>query len=148
MDITTKESTPLSTDITSVSPGHMTVVNATNGADFNSKIGYLTIGLCGMLDNFIVVYVMIRSSKLRRKSYNILIVNQSLIDFCASFFVIAHAMLRDFPTSTDRVIKDIFCRLWYSSLPHVGPLCIINLQFDRNDPRPICCFGASDRTQT
>ena len=116
MEITPNESTFLSTDITSMSPRVMDAGNVTNSSNFNIKIAYLSIGLLGMFGNFVVICVITRSPTLRRKSTNILILNQSLIDFCAAFFVIAYAMLRNFPGSADRITKDIFCRLWFSSL--------------------------------
>ncbi len=120
MDVTTTGSFFLFTHTTLTSSGDAVVGNATNVGDFNTRITYLSIGLLGMLGNFIVVSVMMRSPTLRRKSTNVLILNQSLIDFCAAFFVIAHAMVRDLPSSADRMIQDIFCRLWKSSLPMWG----------------------------
>ena len=115
METTTKES-----DTTSMSSGDTGVGNVTNSSNFNINIVYLSIGLLGMLGNTVVICVMMRSPTLRRKSTNILILNQSLIDSCAAAFVIAHAMLRNLSLGTDRVTQDIFCRLLKSSLPMWG----------------------------
>ncbi len=121
MEVTTVGSLFPSPDIASTLSGDMAVGNnTTNVADFNIRTAYLSIGLLGMLGNFVVVLVMICSPTLRRKSTNILILNQSLIDFCAAFFVIAHDMIRILPSSADRMTQDIYCRLWKARLPMWG----------------------------
>ncbi len=116
MDVTTTESFFLFTDSNLNSSADVAVGNITKTVDLNIKLAYLFVGLLGMLGNFIVVCVMICSPRLRRKSTNVLILNQSLIDLCAAFFVIAHVMIRTLPSSADRVSQDIFCRLWKSNI--------------------------------
>ncbi len=89
-------------------------------AEYKMRIVYVVIGSLGMLGNFIVACVILRSHTLRATITNVLIVNQSLIDFSVSFFIVAISVIPDLPSNADQRAHDIFCRLWKTNLPIWG----------------------------
>ena len=105
-------------------------------AEYKMKIVYFVIVSLGMLGNFIVVCVILRPRKLRATITNVLIVNQSLIDFWAAFFIVTTSVIRDLPSNADQRAQDIFCRLWKTNLPIWGFFVsstynLVTVTFDR-----------------
>ncbi len=117
MHLTTEDSMFLTTDLTPTRSNE----DAVNlDAEYKMRIVYLVIGSLGMLGNFIVVCVILRSPRLRATMTNVLIVNQSLIDFSAAFFIVTSSVIRNLPSNADQRAQDIFCRLWKTNLPIWG----------------------------
>ena len=75
------------------------------------RLIYYIIGVVGILDNGIVLVVMLSSRQLRRRSANIIIVNQSLIDGLASFFLIGIAV------PYVGIPDQMTCKLWLNRFP-------------------------------
>ena len=72
---------------------------------------YFAIGTIGIVDNGIVVVVMLVSRHLRRRSANLVIVNQSLIDGLASLFLVAIMVPY---LGTPNLIA---CKFWLNRMP-------------------------------
>ena len=75
------------------------------------RLIYYIIGIVGILDNGIVLVVILSSRQLRRRSANIIIVNQSLIDGLASFFLIGITV------PYVGIPDQMTCKLWLNRLP-------------------------------
>lgn len=75
-------------------------------------IAYFAIGTLGILGNLLVIVVLLHYKLLRRKITNMLIINQSLIDLTASFFLIATHVIEDMSwvASSSRIGAELFCR--------------------------------------
>ena len=72
---------------------------------------YFAIGALGILGNGFVVFVMFASRHLRRRSANMIIINQSIIDGLASLFLIAITVpYVGVPTT-------MVCKFWLNRLP-------------------------------
>ncbi len=117
MHLTTEDSIFPTTDLASTRSSEDAV---SLNAEYKMRIVYLVIGSLGMLGNFIVVCVILRPPRLRAILTNVLILNQSLIDFLAAFFIVAGSVIRDLPSNADQRSRDIFCRLWKTNLPIWG----------------------------
>ena len=72
---------------------------------------YYSVGAFGVVGNGFVVVVMSSSRPLRRRSANIIIINQSAIDGLASLFFIAVAV------PYGGVRSEIMCKLWLNRWP-------------------------------
>ena len=72
---------------------------------------FYVIGIIGMVDNGIIIVVMLASHHLRRRLANIIIVNQSIIDGLASFFLIL-VMVPYVGVPSPTV-----CKIWLNRLP-------------------------------
>ena len=83
----------------------------------NTKIVYGTVAALGILGNLIVIVVISKSSKMRKTFANILILNQSCIDFIASLLVILSTTTRTSVRDLSGISGDLFCKLWLSDLP-------------------------------
>ena len=81
---------------------------------------YLAVGICGMIDNIFVALVLLTSKALRQSKINMFIINQSLIDFAASAFIIATNFGRDVTIANTRIGREIVCRIWLTNLPIWG----------------------------
>lgn len=77
---------------------------------------YMVIGSFGVLDNGMVVVVIGLSSRMRKRSYNILILNQSIVDMFASVFLVCNSppMSALLPPQPG-VAAQVFCKLWSNS---------------------------------
>ena len=105
------------TEVTSVvSSDTATTLNADS---IVQKI-YLAIGICGVLDNLFVAIVLLTSKALRQTRINMFIINQSLIDFAASAFIIATNFGRDVTIANTRIGRESMCRIWLTNLPIWG----------------------------
>ncbi|ELU05602.1 hypothetical protein CAPTEDRAFT_74399, partial [Capitella teleta] len=80
-------------------------------------IVYTVIGCVGILGNLFVLLVMLRFKDLRETVTNLFIINQSLIDLAASFFIIATSLLRDEDAVPRGLAREIFCRAWLTNFP-------------------------------
>ena len=72
---------------------------------------FYVIGVIGMIDNGIIIVVMLAFQYLRRRLANIIIVNQSIIDGLASFFLIVVIV------PYVGVPSPIVCKVWLNRLP-------------------------------
>ena len=72
---------------------------------------YFSIGIVGIINNGVVVIVFLASQHLRRRSANIIIINQCLIDGLASLFLVL--VMIPYSGTTNSVV----CKLWLSRLP-------------------------------
>ena len=64
-----------------------TYFNSTNNVDrtetyLERSLGFLIIGIIGIVANLFVILVLGSSAKIRQKLVNTLIIHQSLVDFC------------------------------------------------------------------
>ena len=76
------------------------------------KIAYYSIGGFGLLGNTVVLLALGTSKILRKTRTNILIMNQSVIDFlCALFLILTTAFENEKP------YNDVYCALWRTKLP-------------------------------
>ncbi|CAH1800550.1 unnamed protein product, partial [Owenia fusiformis] len=87
---------------------------ATHGANLNMKIIYIVIGSLGLIGNVIVLIVMLSSKKLRSKTTNKFIINQSFIDTSTSLILITSTLFDDINTVPKGLPAHIFCVLWMS----------------------------------
>ena len=94
----------------------------TNTLDADSIVQkiYLAIGVLGMTDNSFVAMVLLTARDLRGTTTNMFIINQSLIDFSASFFIVVTNFFRDVSIIPAGVGREIFCRLWLTNMPIWG----------------------------
>ena len=61
------------------------------------------------------------SVKMRKATTNVLIANQSGIDFSASMFIVLCTFIRDVNTIPGgRIAREIFCRMWATNMPIWG----------------------------
>ena len=81
------------------------------------KIAFGTIAALGILGNLIVIVVISKSSNMRKSFTNILILNQSSIDFMASMFSMISTMTRSPVSNLSGISGEIYCRFWLSDLP-------------------------------
>ena len=81
------------------------------------KIAFGTIAALGLTGNLIVIVVISRSSMMRKSFTNILILNQSLIDFIASMFSMISTMTRSPVGNLSGISGELYCRFWLSDLP-------------------------------
>ena len=80
-------------------------------------IVYILIGCAGMLLNALVVVVLMKAKQLRRKTTNMFIVNQSVIDFFASLFLVATSMNNYNSAGYGGLAGEFYCRIWEMKVP-------------------------------
>ena len=108
-------------DIASMMPTAELEASTVNlDADAILRMCYLCIGILGMLGNLLVIVVLLNSRHLLKAVTNLLIMNQSALDFTASFLIITTSFLRNIDSITTPVGKEIFCRVWLTNLPVWG----------------------------
>ena len=82
---------------------------------YTLKVSYVTLGLFGIPGNLFTIMVILSSSKMRQKSFNILIVNQSILD-C---LVCTTSVLLIYIDSMDVAFSDFqryfLCHFWLST---------------------------------
>ena len=88
--------------------------------DLHMRIIYLIIGILGMLGNAFVAIVILLCRSMRRTHTNMFIINQCLIDFTASFFIITTTYIHDTSLVHGELNQELFCRLWMTNLPLWG----------------------------
>ena len=91
-------------------------------APFNevvTRVAYIVIGSVGLLDNLLVILVIFNYTTMRKKMTNIFIINQSIIDAVASFFIIMQGTIEvDGYDMTRGTIHDEFvCHVWLARVP-------------------------------
>ena len=87
------------------------------------KIVYSILSAIGLPGNLLTVVVILYSSRMRKKPFNMFIIHQSCIDFLSCLVT----LLLQFYNSTAHVSEsgaDIYCRIWVStSLQWILMLC-------------------------
>ena len=82
------------------------------------SLGFLIIGIIGILANGFVIIILGTSVKIRRKLVNTLIIHQSFVDFLASVALVGTAHLSpDDPHGLAGVHADIYCYFVMSKWP-------------------------------
>ena len=81
------------------------------------KIAYVSIAAVGFLGNLIVIIVILKSLTMRKTFTNMLILNQSCVDFITSLLVILTTTTRTPMANLSGITGDVFCKLWLSDLP-------------------------------
>ena len=79
-----------------------------------TRVAYIVIGTVGLLDNLLVIIIIFNYTTMRKKMTNIFIINQSIIDAMASFFIIMLGVVEvDGQDMTSGNIRDEFvCNFW------------------------------------
>ena len=86
-------------------------------AELHMQIIYLIIGVLGMGGNALVALVILQTRSMRRTFPNMFIVHQSVLDFTASFLIIATTFITDINWVKTSLGQELFCRLWLTNLP-------------------------------
>ena len=86
-------------------------------ANFYMKMVYLSIGILGMIGNLLVIVTIVWFRRLRRRLPNLFILNQSLLDCTAGFFLIVTTGFNDIGAVNGAVGRELFCRFWLTMLP-------------------------------
>ena len=94
-----------------------TEVPVSLGANFHMKMVYLAIGSLGMIGNILVIVIILYFKELRRRLPNVFILNQSLIDCTAGFFLVVTTLFNDISVIENEFGREMFCRLWLTTLP-------------------------------
>lgn len=83
------------------------------------KMAYTFVGIFGMLGNAMTIAVILYSPSLRKSFTNKFIINQSLIDFFSSFFILMTNLIRDRSPKVfgDGLAQEIWCCLWMTKWP-------------------------------
>ena len=89
-------------------------------ANFYMKMVYLLVGVLGMISNILVIVTIICFRELRRRMPNMFILNQSLLDCTAGFFLVATTLFNDISVIESAIGREMFCRLWLTTLPTWG----------------------------
>ena len=105
---------------------HLTqTVNETTSAETDNirmpdvymKIASGSVSVLGIVGNLIVIVVISKSTMLRKTFTNILILNQSCIDFVTSCCIMITTTSRTQVEELSGIMGDIYCRFWLSDLP-------------------------------
>ena len=95
--------------------------NATNLkiriANDHAKIAYSFTASLGIAGNLMVIFVIARSATMRKSYTNMLILNQSGIDFMASILILITTMTVKPSDNLSGIAGDLYCRFWLSDLP-------------------------------
>ena len=86
-------------------------------ADDPVKIVYVIFAVLGIIGNLTVICVIAKSSTMRNTFANILILNQSGIDFTASVFILATTTTNKSVDNLAGIWGELYCQLWLSDLP-------------------------------
>ncbi|KAK2145336.1 hypothetical protein LSH36_687g02025 [Paralvinella palmiformis] len=86
-------------------------------AGYKVRFIYAAVGSVGILGNAIVIGVIVTSLSMRKATTNILIANQSAIDFSASLFIVLTTYIREVDAVRGVLGKELFCRLWADNFP-------------------------------
>ena len=100
-------------------------VNETTSAEMDNirmpdaymKIASGSVSVLGIVGNLIVIVVISRSTMLRKTFTNILILNQSCIDFASSCCIMITTTSRTQVEGLSGIMGEIYCRFWLSDLP-------------------------------
>ena len=82
---------------------------------------YVCIGLVGIIGNSFAISILYRSTSMRKKIINILLINQSALDLCASVFLISIGYVDLKKTNRivtfSGVLADMYCSIIWIRLP-------------------------------
>ena len=81
------------------------------------QIAYALVATFGMFGNAVVIFVILHSASMRNKFTNVLILNQSSIDFATSVLILITKMLNVSKENLSGVGGDILCKFWMNELP-------------------------------
>ena len=81
--LSTENSGPFETEIKMTSLGYSAL-----------EVGFTLIGFAGILGNLSTIGVILSSKKLRKKLTNHFLINQSIIDILAGFFLVTNTLTR------------------------------------------------------
>ena len=90
---------------------------STTITDQVTKIIYIIISSLGITGNFMVVFVLLKFSKVRQKISVLYIVHQSIIDFLVSIFLLLSTVIQNDDRVFVSVADDIYCRVWLRRSP-------------------------------
>ena len=79
-------------------------------AELHMRIVYIAFGSVGVFGNLVVAMVMLNFPELRKKITNMLIINQSFIDFTASAMIVSQNLLDDIHLVPSGIAAELFCR--------------------------------------
>ena len=82
-----------------------------------AKIAYAFTASLGIAGNLMVMFVIARSATMRKSYTNMLILNQSGIDFMASILILISTMTVKPNNELTGIAGDLYCRLWLSDFP-------------------------------
>ena len=72
----------------SLRTGEPSTITALSSTDSYLKTIYILIGIVGTTSNLFVVFVILKTKAMRKLVPNVLIINQSLVDAMAGFFLV------------------------------------------------------------
>ena len=87
------------------------------GARNYLQLAYALIAALGIFGNAIVIFVILQSVSMRNKFTDILILNQSSIDFATSVLILITKALNVSKQILSGVGGDILCKFWLNELP-------------------------------
>ena len=91
----------------------------TDGAFGSSSIIeklYISIGIIGMTGNLFVIIVILNIKSMRKKLTNIYIVNQSVLDFSVSLFMVASSTASG-TIPWGGLAGSLYCKIWLTKYP-------------------------------
>ena len=77
---------------------------------------YVAIGTAGIIMNLGVVYVILKSKRMRQHIPNLFLINQSVADFWSAVFVIG-TVFKNANLSLSGSTGDFICRVWLGGMP-------------------------------
>ena len=87
------------------------------GAMNYQQLAYALMATLGIFGNAVVIFVILHSASMRSKFTNILILNQSSIDFATSVLILISKVLKSYNENLSGVGGDILCKFWLNELP-------------------------------
>ena len=95
-----------------------------------------TIGSLGIAGNMFVILVILMSSSLKQRLYNLFLLNQSWIDLTVAILIIVRTNLPSADVSSDTFLDEVYYRLWLSGMPlwatmHVSTTNLVFLTIER-----------------
>ena len=91
-------------------------------APFNelaTRVAYIVIGSVGLLDNLLVILVIFNYTTMRKKMTNLFIINQSIIDAVASFFILMLGAIEvdGYDMTSGNIHDEFVCSVWLARAP-------------------------------
>ena len=104
--------------------GAMTEAGSTGFKDdaFDTQIFVALVSIIGIIGNSFAISVLCQFKKMRKRVGNFLLINQCLIDLCASCFISSFALItlttyrKYYETPYRGIAGELFCRLWGTGL--------------------------------
>lgn len=100
------------------------------------NILYVIVSVLGVLGNGTVIFVMMHSRDLRRRPSNVLVINQSVIDFCSSLLIAPSYYLNTSINMNQSLASSLWCKLWLArpikwGCIHASSYGLVCLSFER-----------------